>query len=134
MRQALGRGRSTLPENGYPGEYLVDLAREYLAERGTARRRSSAAGRRGPRSSTSAATRWRAWSRASARCSRDYGVDFDAWTSEQRDVRDKRLPERALDELAERGLTYEAGRRALVPLDRSSATTRTACSGSRTAS
>jgi len=38
----------------------------------------------------------------------DYGVEFDVWSSEQRDVRDRGLPERVLAELAERGLTYEA--------------------------
>jgi arginyl-tRNA synthetase len=37
----------------------------------------------------------------------DYGVHFDAWTSEQRDVRDRALPEKMLDELGARGLTYE---------------------------
>src|SRR6185436_12139670 len=34
--------------------------------------------------------------------------EFDAWASEQRDVRDAGLPARMLDELSARGLTYEA--------------------------
>ena len=38
----------------------------------------------------------------------DYGVEFDVWTSEQRDVRDRELPARMLDELTARGLTYES--------------------------
>jgi arginyl-tRNA synthetase len=38
---------------------------------------------------------------------RDYGVEFDMWTSEQQDVRARHLPERALEELAGRGLTHE---------------------------
>jgi arginyl-tRNA synthetase len=38
---------------------------------------------------------------------RDYGVEFDVWTSEQRDVRLAGLPERGLEELARRGHTYE---------------------------
>jgi len=38
---------------------------------------------------------------------RDYGVEFDVWTSEQRDVRDLHLPEKVLEELAARKLTYE---------------------------
>jgi arginyl-tRNA synthetase len=38
---------------------------------------------------------------------RDYDVEFDVWTSEQRDVRERRLPEKLLDELSGRGLTYE---------------------------
>jgi arginyl-tRNA synthetase len=34
-------------------------------------------------------------------------VEFDRWTSEQHDVRDKALPEKALAELASRSLTHE---------------------------
>src|SRR5206468_2901863 len=40
---------------------------------------------------------------------RDFGVEFDVWTSEQRDVRDLHLPEKVLEELAARKLPYEAG-------------------------
>src|SRR5204863_4676968 len=36
-----------------------------------------------------------------------YGVEFDVWSSEQRDVRDRGLVEKAVQELAARGLTYE---------------------------
>src|SRR5207244_2947066 len=39
---------------------------------------------------------------------RDFGVEFDVWTSEQRDVRDLHLPEKVLEELAARKLTYKA--------------------------
>jgi arginyl-tRNA synthetase len=95
---------ATLPENGYPGEYLVELARDYRAEggtllaEGTERQRIEHFGR---------------WAVArmverQRRVLRDYGVEFDAWTSEQRDVRDRRLAEKVLDELAARGLSYEA--------------------------
>jgi arginyl-tRNA synthetase len=35
-------------------------------------------------------------------------VEFDVWSSEQHDVRDRGLPARMLGELAARGLTYEA--------------------------
>src|SRR5713101_7048677 len=38
---------------------------------------------------------------------REYGVEFDVWSSEQHDVRDKRLPEKVLEEFASRGLSYE---------------------------
>jgi arginyl-tRNA synthetase len=38
----------------------------------------------------------------------DYGVQFDVWSSEQRDVRDRGLADKILDELAGRGLSYEA--------------------------
>ena len=93
-----------LPANGYPGEYLIELAKDYRAEGGTPlaegaeRQRLEHFGR---------------WAVAriverQRRILRDYGVEFDVWTSEQRDVRDRRLAEKILDELAGRGLTYEA--------------------------
>src|SRR5438309_614522 len=44
---------------------------------------------------------------AQRRVLHDYGVDFDVWSSEQHDVRDKRLPDKILEELATRGLSYE---------------------------
>jgi arginyl-tRNA synthetase len=92
-----------LPANGYPGEYLIDLAKDYRAEGGhlipgrTERERLEHFGR---------------WAvermvERQRRILRDYGVEFDAWSSEQHDVRDRRLPEKVLDELAARGLTYE---------------------------
>jgi arginyl-tRNA synthetase len=92
-----------LPANGYPGEYLIDLAKDYRAEGGhlvpgrTERERLEHFGR---------------WAverivERQRRILRDYGVEFDVWASEQRDVRDRRLPEKVLDELAARGLTYE---------------------------
>jgi arginyl-tRNA synthetase len=92
-----------LPANGYPGEYLIDLARDYRAEGGhlipgrTERERLEHFGR------------WvvdRIVERQ-RRILRDYNVEFDVWSSEQRDVRDRRLSEKGLDELAARGLTYE---------------------------
>ena len=92
-----------LPANGYPGEYLIDLAKDYRAEGGhlipgrTERERLEHFGR------------WvvdRIVERQ-RRILRDYGVELDVWSSEQRDVRDRRLSEKVLDELAARGLTYE---------------------------
>src|SRR5438128_8036999 len=44
---------------------------------------------------------------AQRRVLHDDGVQFDVWSTEQRDVRDKRLPEKVLDELASHGLSYE---------------------------
>jgi arginyl-tRNA synthetase len=92
-----------LPANGYPGEYLVELARDYRAEGGhlipgrTEQERLEHFGR---------------WAvermvEQQRRTLRDYGVQFDVWSSEQRDVRDRGLPEKAVEELARRGLTYE---------------------------
>ena len=112
VRQAVGES-AMLPENGYPGEYLVDLAGEYLTEQKLATpadlqahlARLVAGGR-----PTEQLGRW-AVARileGQRRVLADYGVEFDAWSSEQRDVRDRGLPARMLDELAARGLTYEA--------------------------
>jgi arginyl-tRNA synthetase len=95
VRQARGE-TVPLPDNGYPGEYLVDLAREFAPGE--------------PLSDTARLGR-----HAVDRMVVDqrkvlgaYGVAFDAWTSEQRDVRDLGLPERAIAELTKRDLTYEA--------------------------
>jgi len=102
VAQAFGEP-ATLPDNGYPGEYLVELARQYRAEGGRPVAEVS------PRERLEHFGRW-AVSRLleqQRRTLREFGVEFDTWTSEQRDVRDRRLPEKALDELAARGLTYE---------------------------
>jgi len=112
VRQAVGES-ATLPENGYPGEYLVDLAGVYVTEHKLATpvdlqahlARLAAEGR-----PTEQLGRW-AVARileGQRRVLADYGVEFDVWSSEQRDVRDRGLPARMLDELTARGLTYEA--------------------------
>lgn len=92
-----------LPANGYPGEYLIDLAKQYRAAGGhlipgrTERERLEHFGR---------------WAvermvEQQRRTLRDYGVEFDVWSSEQRDVRDGGLAEKVVEELTRRGLTYE---------------------------
>jgi arginyl-tRNA synthetase len=91
-----------LPDNGYPGEYLLDLARRYLDEGGTVPADDSDDELR--RLGRYAVDRMVQEQR---RVLEEYGVEFDAWTSEQRDVRDAGLPERAVEELAKRQLTYE---------------------------
>jgi len=111
IRQAVGE-RAPLPENGYPGEYLVELAAEYLRERRLttpAEVDALVAAHGGPRGAREHLGRW-AVARIVERqrqVLRDYGVEFDVWTSEQRDVRDRGLPEKALEELAGRQLTHE---------------------------
>jgi arginyl-tRNA synthetase len=111
VRQAVGES-APLPDNGYPGEYLIDLAGEYLTEHKLTTpaelrahlARLGAAGR-----PTEQLGRW-AVARileGQRRVLADYGVEFDVWSSEQRDVRDPGLPARMLDALATRGLTYE---------------------------
>lgn len=102
IRQTLGED-AALPDNGYPGEYLVDLAREYVTEEGAAalglpedarlRRLGGHAVRRIVEGQRKALE--------------DYGVAFDVWSYEQGDVREAGLPEQAIQELAARGLTYE---------------------------
>jgi arginyl-tRNA synthetase len=94
---------ATLPENGYPGEYLVDLAKTYRAEGGDVMRDASERERIEHFGRYAVAR----MIEAQRRVLHDYGVDFDVWSSEQRDVRDKHLPEKVLDELAARGLSYE---------------------------
>jgi arginyl-tRNA synthetase len=111
VRQAVGEA-AVLPDNGYPGEYLVDLAGEYVTEHKLATpadlqahlARLAAAGR-----PTEQLGRWAVMRilDGQKRVLAAYGVQFDAWTSEQRDVRDRGLPARMLQELSARGLTYE---------------------------
>jgi arginyl-tRNA synthetase len=112
VRQAVGES-AELPTNAYPGEYLIDLAGEYVTEHKLATTadleahlaRLAAAGR-----PTEQLGRWAVTRivESQRRVLADYGVEFDVWSSEQRDVRDRGLPARMLDDLATRGLTYEA--------------------------
>jgi arginyl-tRNA synthetase len=102
VRQATGED-APLPDNGYPGEYLVELAEQYLAEGGPRPAAVPAEERTGHFGRYAVGR----IVEAQRRVLETYGVGFDTWTSEQRDVRDKRLAEQALDDLAARGLTYE---------------------------
>jgi arginyl-tRNA synthetase len=111
VRQELGEAVA-FPEKGYPGEYLVDLAREFVAEHritdGAALERWARGAREGHDLPTAlgryAVDRMLRSQRAVLA---DYGVAFDVWSSEQRDVRDRDLAEGVVDELAKRDLTYE---------------------------
>jgi arginyl-tRNA synthetase len=93
-----------LPENGYPGEYLLDLAGRYLDEGGPVAVPGEGESAELERLGRYAVDRMVDEQR---RVLRDYGAAFDVWSSEQRDVRDPGLPERAIEELAKRDLTYE---------------------------
>jgi arginyl-tRNA synthetase len=102
VRQEFGEA-AALPENGYPGDYLVELAKAYRAEGG--RLMSDAPEReRIEHFGRYAVARM---VEAQRRILAEYGVEFDVWSSEQRDVRDRNLPEKILNEFAARGLSYE---------------------------
>ena len=113
VRQAVGL-EATLPENGYPGEYLIDLARDYVESEQLTREAVETRGamaalgggddERLEKLGRHAVQRMLDEQR---RVLTDYGVEFDVWSSEQRDVRDVGLPQDVIDELGRRGLTYE---------------------------
>jgi arginyl-tRNA synthetase len=107
IRQALGQD-AALPENGYPGEYLVDLAREWLATDRAAAEAALAL----PEDERRRRFGWYAVHALVAgqrKVLEDYGTVFHQWSHEEADVRAKGLPERAMAELARRGHTYEDG-------------------------
>jgi arginyl-tRNA synthetase len=105
LRQALGEA-AELPENSYPGEYLVDLVAEWLAADPAAMRALAALPeaerieRRGRRAVSDIVNGQRAVLEA-------YGTRFDTWAHEQADVRAGGWPERAITELQAAGHTYE---------------------------
>src|SRR3990167_1740540 len=106
LRQALGES-AELPENAYTGEYLVDLARDYLARDPAGARAALAlpAGERLERLGRLAVDTMVAGQR---RVLEEYGTAFDRWTYEATDVRAAGLPERTIDELRAAGFIYEA--------------------------
>src|SRR5207302_2831061 len=102
VRQAAGH-RAEIPEGGYHGEYLVEAAEALLAERGQGFAELPEA---------EALEHCRAYALATQRQEqdqllRDFGVRFDAVASEQGLYATGKV-ERALELLAQRGLTYEA--------------------------
>jgi arginyl-tRNA synthetase len=112
IRQVLGEDRA-LPDNGYPGDYLIDLAQAYVREFGLKTPGDfdrHLGGFIGDQDRLAHVGRY-AVERIVAEQRRvlsEYGVEFDAWTSEMNDVRPTGLPERVVGELAERGLTYQS--------------------------
>ena len=105
LRQALGEA-AELPENSYPGEYLVDLVAKWLAADAASLRAVAAlpGAERIERLGRMAVTDMVAGQRAVLEA---YGTRFDTWAHEQADVRAKELPERVLTELHAAGHTYE---------------------------
>jgi arginyl-tRNA synthetase len=105
LRQALGEP-AELADSAYPGEYLVDLARSYLAEDPAGARAALARppGERLERLGRLAVGRMVAEQR---RVLAAYGTRFDQWCHEAADVREAGLAERAIDALAAAGHTFE---------------------------
>ncbi len=105
LRQALGE-QAELSENSYPGEYLVDLVKEWIAADPAAMRALAALpeGERVPRLGRMAVEDMVRGQRAVLEA---YGTTFDRWAYEERDVRQAALPERAIAALAAAGHTYE---------------------------
>ncbi len=107
LRQAQGEA-AELPENGYPGEYLLELAQKYVAKDAAGARAMLAL----PEAERRSRLGWYAvheMVQGQRRVLEDYGTVFHQWSHEQADVRAQGLPERALAELAARGHTYEEG-------------------------
>ncbi len=105
LRQALGEA-AELPENAYPGEYLVDLVTEWLAKdpRGM---RDIAALPEPERLEHLGRRAVAALVESQRRVLEAYGTRFDHWAHEQRDVRDAGRPREAIDTLTALGHTYE---------------------------
>ena len=105
LRQALGEVVE-LPDDAYPGEYLVDLVTEWLAKDPSGMRAIAALPeaerleRLGRRAVAAMVENQRQVLEA-------YGTRFDHWAHEQRDVRDAGRARAAIDALAATGHTYE---------------------------
>ncbi|HTY80049.1 MAG TPA: arginine--tRNA ligase [Candidatus Bathyarchaeia archaeon] len=104
LRQALGE-TAELPENSYPGEYLVDLVAKWLVADPAGMRTLAAlpeaerVERLGRRAVSDMVVGQRAVLEA-------YGTRFDVWAHEDADVRQHGLPERVIAELQAAGHTY----------------------------
>lgn len=105
IRQQLGEDIE-LPDDCYPGEYVIDYAKQYLAEHGEAATRETL-----QLPETERHDHLGLWTAKRIRQSQEdallaYGVRFDRWFSE-RALREAGEPERVIELLTERGHTYE---------------------------
>jgi arginyl-tRNA synthetase len=105
LRQALGEAVE-LPENAYPGDYLVDLVAEWLAS-DPAGMRAIAARPEAERLETLGRRAVADMVESQRRVLEAYGTHFDQWAHEQRDVRDTSRPREVIDSLTRAGHTYE---------------------------
>jgi arginyl-tRNA synthetase len=105
LRQALGEDVE-LPENAYPGEYLIDLVKEWLAldPKGmreiAARPEAERVDLLGDMAVKSIVANQR-------RVLEAYGTHFDSWVHERGSVRQPRLPEHIVAELKTANLAYD---------------------------
>jgi len=100
--QQLGK-KVELPPDAYPGEYLVELAKEYLSTEGSAVL-AAPEGQRLDRLGVFAVKRI---TEAQRRVLSAYGVEFDNWFSE-RALREGGKPPRVAERLRELGYVYDA--------------------------
>jgi arginyl-tRNA synthetase len=105
LRQLLGEP-AELPAESYPGEYLVDLSRDWIARDPAAVRETLAlpVGDRLERIGRRAVAEILAGQR---RALDQYGTSFDRFVHEAGDVRATGLPGRAIDALTAAGHTFE---------------------------
>lgn len=102
LRQCLGE-QAQMPEDCYPGEYLVDVARRYLSERGEA----VLARPEAERISELRDYAVEAIRRSQEDSLRNYGVEFDVWFSE-RSLHQSGQVRATIELLKERGYVYES--------------------------
>ena len=100
-RQLLGED-CPMPDEAYPGEYLIDLARDYLEQHGPETLAAPEPERR-DRLGRFAVERILDWQRASLEA---YGVTFDGWFSE-RELRERGETGQVLEALKARDFLYE---------------------------
>ena len=105
LRQALGEP-AEIPEGGYPGEYLVELAESWLARdaEGVRALLARPEAERRERLGRDAVAAMVAGHRSVLGA---YGTEVDRWVHEAADVRATGLPERAIALLTAGGHTYE---------------------------
>ncbi|PZN08841.1 arginine--tRNA ligase [Thermaerobacter composti] len=101
MRQELGQD-AAIPEGGYPGEYVIDIARDLLAAEGPGLldRPEEERWARMARFAVEAIV-----AQMRVQLAR-FGVEFDVWYPETR-VRAEGYPERVLERLRQRDMVYE---------------------------
>ncbi|MGI6620891.1 MAG: arginine--tRNA ligase [Bacillota bacterium] len=100
-RQVLGQ-EVPFPENGYRGEYLIDIAKELVAEKGDTILEL-------PDSERHEWLKQYVVSRIVEQQKQtllNYGLEYDTWFSEK-SLRDQGAPEAALELMRQKGLTYE---------------------------